>query len=177
MTQKQIYDAVCDLADEESVSPEEYILALIKKRNDSVLEGTDGLPEEIRTRLAGAENARREAREIKRRDRDEQAMKNDIEQFREYFPGVSADMIPAEVWNEAAGGIPLAYAYALYIRVKAENDDKAAEINRYNEERSLPVDNDESESPYSKEDVEGMTPSAVRKNYKKILNSIKSWKF
>ena len=62
MTQKQIYDAVCDLADDESVSPEEYILALIKKRNDSVLEGTDGLPEEIRTRLAGAENARREAR-------------------------------------------------------------------------------------------------------------------
>ena len=43
MTQKQIYDAVCDLADDESVSPEEYILALIKKRNDSVLEGTDGL--------------------------------------------------------------------------------------------------------------------------------------
>ena len=177
MTQKQIYDAVCELADDESVSPEEYILALIKKRNDSVLEGTDGLPEEIKSRLLGAESAREEAREIKRRDRDEQAMKSDIEQFSKYFPDISADMIPAGVWEEAAGGIPLAYAYALYIKVKAESDDKSAVSNRYNEERALPVGNDESEAPYSKEDVEGMTPSAVRKNYKKILNSIKGWKF
>lgn len=177
MTQKQIYDAICDLADDENATPEEYVLGLIKKSNDSVLEGTDGLPEEIRNRLTGAENARREAREIKRRDRDEQAMKGDIEQFRKYFPDVSADMIPEEVWKEAANGIPLAYSYALYIKSKADSEDRAAEINRYNEERALPVGNDESETPYSKEDVEGMTPSAVRKNYKKILNSIKSWKF
>lgn len=45
MTQKQIYDAICDLADDENATPEEYVLGLIKKSNDSVLEGTDGLPE------------------------------------------------------------------------------------------------------------------------------------
>ena len=59
MTQKQIYDAVCDLADDESVSPEEYILALIKKRNDSVLEGTDGLPEDSRAPKTHAERRAR----------------------------------------------------------------------------------------------------------------------
>ncbi len=177
MTQKQIYEAVCDLAYDENTSPEEYILGLMKKKNDEIIANSENLPDDVKATLIKAEEARREAREIKRRDRSEQSMKEDIKRFREYFPDVKPEDIPESVWNDAANGIPLSNAYALYIRIKDESDGKAREFNQYTDERSVPVGNDESEAPYTKEEVESMPPSAVKKNYKKILNSIKGWKF
>lgn len=177
MTQKQIYEAICDLAYEENTSPEEYILGLIKGQNDSIINGYDGLPDDVKQRLINAEKSKREARDIKKRERNEKEMRQDIEKFREYFPDTAAEDIPESVWNEAAEGIPLSYAYALYLKAKERSDSAAAEANLYADERAIPIGNDESEVPYSKEEVENMSTSAVKNNYRKILDSIKGWKF
>ncbi len=175
MTQKQVYDAVCDLAYDADASVEEYISGLISSKQPEL--NTEGLSDDVLKKLESGEKARKEAKELRRKKSDEEAMKKDIEQFRLTFPDVSAQEIPESVWEEAANGIPLSYAYAFYLKTKETGDIKAEEANKYAEMRAMPVGNDESEAPYSKEDVEKMSPSAVKNNYKKILSSIKGWRF
>lgn len=177
MTQKQIYDVICDLAYAENTAPEEYVLGLLRNQNSAALEGYENMPDEVKQKLISAEKFKNDARDVKKRERSEQAMREDIENFRHYFPEVKADDIPESVWADAANGIPLAYSYALHLKAHEIDESIAKEANNYAETRAIPIGNDESEAPYTKEDVENMSQASVKNNYKKILNSIKGWKF
>lgn len=177
MTQKQLYDVICDIADDEGMTPAEYVLSLVKNRNDKKVSDADALPDDLKKQYYSAEKAKSDARKIKKSERDSKEMKEDIALFRQYFPDVSPDQVPDAVWAQAAKGIPLAYAYALYLTIKSEEDARADSVNRENGDRAAPVGNDMSELPYTREQVEGMSPKAVKGNYRKIVDSIKNWKF
>ena len=103
-------------------------------------------------------------------------MEEDISRFRTYFPDVAAKDIPEEVWAEVAQGVSLTHAYALYLAAAGYEDAKAQEINRVNSGRSAPVGGEAAEEALTKEQVENMSPQAVKKNYNRILSSIKSWR-
>ncbi len=176
LTQKQIYDAVCELAYAADKTPEDFISHLFQANSDSLSTLTEGLDDATRSKLEQGEKFRREAYDLKKKSSFEQAMREDINKFRSIFTDVSADDIPESVWNEAAEGIPLCHAYALYLKIRESGDSIATQANEYAASRSVPVGNDESEAPYTMTQVEAMTPKAIKSNYKKILDSIKGWK-
>lgn len=177
MTQKQLMETMSDLAEEEGLSLDEFVLSVIKKKNDSLLSGAEGMPEELKEQFFSAIEAKNQAKEIKRAAANEKAMRDDIAAFRSRFPDTLPESIPDSVWKEVAEGIPLSHAYALYNAVNEGRKKNADSVNAENDGRSVPAVNDTlSAIPYTKEEVEKMTPQAVKSNYKKILSSIKNWK-
>jgi len=97
-------------------------------------------------------------------------------EFSELFPGVSLSELPDSVNDSIRAGVPLAAAYALYHRKKEAAMAAASAINEKNRERSFAVrKNDSSDSYFSPSEVREMSPSEVRANYSKIIDSMSHW--
>ncbi len=103
-------------------------------------------------------------------------MSREIGEFSEVFPEKSVNQIPDSVWESVRAGIPLAAAYALYERKNAVRADAACRINERNGNISTgSVGRASTENFYTPDEVRAMSQSEVRKNYSKILESMKKW--
>ena len=100
----------------------------------------------------------------------------DIGEFSELYPTKSINTIPDSVWESVKSGIPLAAAYALYEKKTAVRIDTASRINSKNSELSTgAVGRNTTENFYTPDEVRSMSRSEVRKNYSKIIESMKKW--
>ena len=101
---------------------------------------------------------------------------NEISEFSELFPNEPLTSLPDSVWESVRGGIPLAAAYALYRRKTELRIEKANATNRKNSEMSTgAIGRDTTESFYTPDEVRAMSRSEIKKNYSKILDSMKKW--
>ena len=100
----------------------------------------------------------------------------EISEFSELFPNEPLTALPDSVWESVRGGIPLAAAYALYRRKTELRIEKANATNRKNSEMSTgAIGRDTTESFYTPDEVRAMSRSEIKKNYSKILDSMKKW--
>ncbi|MGM9658480.1 MAG: hypothetical protein ACI3W9_05770 [Eubacteriales bacterium] len=105
------------------------------------------------------------------------AVTKDVEEFRKVFPDVTPEEIPDGVWQSVADGVPLAAAYALHIYVSGSRKTAADRVNADNARRSAPAGKDaDADESYTSEQVEDMSPEAVKKNFKGIIKSLRGWK-
>ena len=103
-------------------------------------------------------------------------MNREIGEFGEIFPNKSVNSIPDSVWESVKAGIPLAAAYALYEKKTSARLEAAERINSKNSELSTgPVGRSTTENFYTPDEVRSMSRSEVRKNYSKIIESMKKW--
>ena len=106
----------------------------------------------------------------------EERISNEYAEFKSLFPGVSVSELPDSVLSSIKNGVPLSAAYALYERRRAMSEDIASGVNKKNRELSFAVKNGKtSETYFSPDEVRQMSPSEVRSNYSKILDSMSHW--
>ena len=100
----------------------------------------------------------------------------EISEFSELFPGEPLTSLPDSVWESVRGGIPLAAAYALYRRKTELRAEQASLVNKKNNGMSTgAIGRDTTESFYTPDEVRAMSRSEIKKNYSKILDSMKKW--
>lgn len=114
--------------------------------------------------------------ELEEKKKTFERMSREIGEFSEIFPERSVSSIPDSVWESVKAGIPLAAAYALYERKNAVRADTANRINERNGSVSTgSVGRTSTENFYTPDEVRAMSRSEVRKNYSKIIESMKKW--
>ena len=100
----------------------------------------------------------------------------EISEFSELFPDKPLTSLPDSVWESVRGGIPLAAAYALYKRKTELRAEQANLVNKKNNGMSTgAIGRDTTESFYTPDEVRAMSRSEIKKNYSKILDSMKKW--
>ena len=106
-----------------------------------------------------------------------QEMQEDIALFHSLFPGVAAQDIPQEVWDEVEKGKGLAASFALYTVKKEREEERIRKVNEENDKKAPPKVEafGGDEDYFSPEAVKSMTRSEIRKNYDKILSSMEKW--
>lgn len=98
-------------------------------------------------------------------------------EFCDLFPDLTLTELPDSIIESVAGGVPFLAACALYEYRRAAAEKAAAEINEQNRDFSFAVrQNSVQNGMFTREDVMDMTPSQVRGNYKRIIESMKNWK-
>ena len=97
------------------------------------------------------------------------------ESFRSLYPDVSRADIPDAVFEEAQAGLPLEAAYALYERREALRKQAAERVNRQNAVGGWGRADGAGEDFLSPDEVREMTPAEVRRNYARIVESMKHW--
>ena len=103
-------------------------------------------------------------------------MSAELGEFSALFPERSVDSIPDSVWKDVKDGIPLAAAYALYEKKTALRAEAARNANSKNGELSTgSIGRESTESFYTPDEVRAMSRTEVRKNYSKIIESMKKW--
>lgn len=177
MTKEQIYNAVCDMAEDAGISPEELITALINE-NEAMFEKNLGeLNDSAASYIKTARAEKAAMRENRRKEEKDSVLAEDIKQFRALFPNVDAGDIPDSVWADMEKGIPLAHAYALYALAGEQDNAYAMTVNDRNDRAALPaVSEGADEGELSMDEVSNMSTAAVKKNFPKILRSISKWK-
>ena len=153
-------DAVSGMPDETEpeveaeISNEDEILALKAEIED------------LRAQLV----AREQEEKIKTR------MNTELAEFEEYFPEISLDEIPDEVWEKVKGGASLSASYSLFKRKKELESKKVRDLNEKNRKMSAgSVAGGDGEKYYSPAEVKRMTPAQVKNNYDRILESMRHW--
>lgn len=177
MTKEQIYNAVCDMAEDASVSPEQLIASLLSENEDLFEKSLGTLSDTARDYVKKARAEKAATREGRRKSERESRLSEDIKRFRTLFPDVKAENIPECVWADVESGIPLPHAYALYVLAGDGNRAYAEAVNDRNGKKAPPpVTEGADEGEFSMEEVANMSSAAVKKNFPKILRSIAKWK-
>ncbi len=177
LTKEQVYEAVSDLAGDAGMTADAYIASLLRQAEEEQVRKTDGLDVDLAAELNESRQLRRDSRRREREALRKSEMEEDIRRFKEYFPDVTAADIPEEVWAEVAQGVSLTHAYALYRAAAGAADAKARSLNRVNAERSAPLGTEgDPTDALTQEQVENMSPQAVKKNYNRILASMRNWR-
>ena len=103
-------------------------------------------------------------------------MSRDIGEFEELYPERNVNEIPDAVWERVKSGSPLAAAYALYERKNALRASTAKSANEANSARTTgSIGREVTENFYTPDEVRAMSRSEVRRNYSKIIESMKKW--
>lgn len=102
-------------------------------------------------------------------------MDKEVAEFSEYFPEISLDEVPDEVWGKVKSGLTLTAAYAVHERKLKMQKKQVEEINTQNGAKSSGSIRNITDFYYSPSDVRKMTPSEVKRNYTNIINSMKHW--
>ena len=177
MTKEQIYNAICDVAEDAGVSPEELVAALEEQNSALFEQSLGGMPTEAAEYVKAARGEKSAARAERRRVEKDSVLSEDVKQFRRLFPDVAAEDIPENVWADMEKGIPLVYAYAFYTLTDGKTNTYADGVNARNTEASPPpVGESADEGELSMEEVEAMSPKAVKRNFARVLRSIGKWK-
>lgn len=95
--------------------------------------------------------------------------------FRTLYPDVTESDIPDAVWEQARAGLPIEAAYALYERQEALRKAAAEQVNRKNAGNSWGKTEEATNGFLSPDEVRGMSREEVRRNYDRILTSMKHW--
>ena len=112
--------------------------------------------------------------ERKREETDRKA--REYSEFKELFPHADMSELSPEVLAMVDGGVPLCAAYALYEkRLSAKNAAVAAHNNATRQGGFGSVGRGAEEEFYTPDEVRAMTQSEVKRNYQKILRSMKNW--
>lgn len=136
---------VQQLADENDMSVEEFLNEWEDQRQQSQLEEliANNIPEELAIEIL---EARQDREERKREKAEAEAKAKEDAEFNEFFtqfeqlngrayqPG--KDIVPAEVWEAQAQGVPLKYAYLQHFNKELTNKVKILEQNQSNSNRS-----------------------------------------
>ena len=103
----------------------------------------------------------------------ERTLRAQREEFCALYPDVDLHSLPEEVLSHST--LPLAAAYALYARRNALANERAAQANLQNAQKSSgsAQHDGESDGEYSLEEIRRMTPRQVRTRYQTILHSLK----
>ncbi len=174
---EQILDTLYDLADKAGMRIDRF-MEQIEETFDTPLPDLEGIPEEIAQELLSARESKKELRRQERLKQNEEEGLAEIRRFRELFPQVAPESIPAEVWQEVGMGTSLSHAYALYLIEQERLNSHADSVNSRNSESGAAVGSDGATEPvYTKEQVEKMSGKDVKSNYKNILKAMKNWKF
>jgi len=177
MTKEQIYNTICDIAEDLGTSPEELVGALAEQNNAMFEQSMGGLPEEAASYVKNAKSEKAAARTERRKAQKESELTEEIKLFRSLFPDVAAEDIPESVWADMEKGIPLCYAYAFAVLNGGRQQEYAKGINDRNlKDAPPPVGESTEEGEISMEEVEAMSPKAVKNNFGRILRSIGKWK-
>ena len=117
------------------------------------------------------EDALRELEALKRELVEAEAKRAEEAEFDRLFPGVSRETIPEEV---ITSNLPLAAAYALYLRELAIREESADIVNEKNRERSTGAIKGGSadEGLFSLSEIRSMSANDVRLNYGRIIKSL-----
>ena len=103
-------------------------------------------------------------------------MEQECSEFSELYPDVPISSIPESIWQSVKSGVPLSAAYALEARKVEVNLKKAGIVNRENRQMSSgALSSDSYNDFFSPSQVRAMSPSEVRANYTKIINSMSKW--
>ena len=138
---------------------------------------TAGMPKSTAAYVNAARKEALDARAAKRKEAQKAALAEQIQKFRKVFPDVKSDGIPQEVWDDIKDGIPLPYAYALYLAATQGNKKYAEGINAKNNGMAPPpVNAHDDEGELTMEQVEAMSPEAIKRSFPKILRSLNKWK-
>ena len=115
-------------------------------------------------------------KELNREQEERSRSLAELEEFSLLFPHVPLKDIPESVRRQAAEGIPLSAAYALYEKKVLAAEAHAKQINQRNAALSAGrAGKDASEEYFSPEEVRAMSQRQVHENYTRILESMKSW--
>ncbi len=174
---ENILDRIYDLADGMNMRIDKFMDKLEEDYGEK-LPDIENLPQEIAEEITSARETKKEAKKQSRIRKSEEDRIAEIKRFREVFPEVASEDIPSEVWDEVSNGVSLSHAYALYLVEKEGMDNYAREINNRNSQRGAKANSEGATEPsFTKEQVERMSGSDVRSNYKGILKAMKNWKF
>lgn len=99
----------------------------------------------------------------------------EYEEFRTLYPGVSLSDLPDGVWKDVKCGIPIAAAYALAEQRRQRLAEQADAVNRTNAARSSGSLSGTDPEIFTSAEVRAMSRDEVRRNYQKIMNSMKKW--
>ncbi|MBQ3196243.1 MAG: hypothetical protein IJB65_07250 [Clostridia bacterium] len=177
MTKEQIYEIIEDMAADANTSVEGFIKTLMNEKDAFFAKKSAAMPKETAEFLAAARKEALEGRAAKRKEAKKARLAEDIKRFKELFPDVKSDGIPEEVWNDMTNGIPLPYAYALYLATSQGNKSYADRVNAKNSGAAPPpVIPREEEGELTMEQVEAMSPEAIKKSFPEILRSLRKWK-
>ena len=111
----------------------------------------------------------------KKREESERRAREYLE-FKELFGDVDPSELASEVISMVESGVPLCAAYALYEKRMAVRNAAAEAHNKATKQRGFgSVDGGLGEEFYTPAEVRSMTHSEVKKNYEKILRSMKNW--
>jgi hypothetical protein len=129
-------------------------------------EDVDTLRAELETLKAEFEEKKRAYEKISR----------EFGEFSEIFPTTDIKSLPDSVWEEVKSGIPLAAAYALYEKKCAIRAEAANNANLKNSALSSgSIGREVTENFYTPDEVRAMSRAEVKKNYSKIIESMKKW--
>ncbi|MBE6677441.1 MAG: hypothetical protein E7597_01420 [Ruminococcaceae bacterium] len=177
MTKEQIYEIIEDIAADANTSVEDFLKALVQERAAFFNKKTAAMPKDTAAYVAAARKEALAARTEKRKEAKKAKLKEEIKRFRQLFPNVKSEGIPESVWKDMTNGIPLPYAYALYLAANQEDKSYAESVNAKNSGMAPPpVNADEDEGELTMEQVEAMSPEAIKKSFPKILRSLNKWK-
>ena len=101
---------------------------------------------------------------------------SEIKEFAAIFGADSVSKIPDEVWESTGRGVPLAAAYALYEKKEAQRAEMAERVNKKNASMSAgAIKNATNPEFFSPSEVRAMSAKEVKKNYNRIIESMKKW--
>lgn len=170
MERDYVYSLICELAQQAGLDVRDYADQLYAERS---LDYADTLPSEIVDEIL---ESRKNKREEKSKIIEQEKLDEDIKLFRELFPNVNADAIPNEVWENVGSGMTLTAAYAIFQRKMDILGEHAENINAELANKApIGLPENDGDSFVSSGEVENMTPAEIKKNYKKILLSLKKW--
>lgn len=100
----------------------------------------------------------------------------EYDEFCSLFPKMTLSELPDSVRDSVREGVPLLAAAALYELRRLRADEAAAAANAANSELSFTLEKGGvTDVFFSPEEVREMSPSEVRTNYKKIIESMNHW--
>ena len=107
---------------------------------------------------------------------ESERLAGELGEFYGLFPSVQINTLPDEVWESVKKGVSLAASYALYERKQTVAEQRAMEANRKNASLSAgSAGIDTSKEFFTPSEVKSMSRADVRRNYSKIVESMKRW--
>ena len=103
-------------------------------------------------------------------------LERECKEFRQLYPTTPLSALPDKVWEDVQAGVPMAAAFALAERKREMLEAEAKRMNEQNKKVAPEALTGSEEFFYSPAEVRAMTPEEVRKNYEKIIHSMKKWK-
>ncbi|MBE6554053.1 MAG: hypothetical protein E7666_06910 [Ruminococcaceae bacterium] len=104
-----------------------------------------------------------------------QRVEKDYEEFRTLYPDTPISALPDRVWDDVRCGIPIAAAYALAEQRQRRLSEQAESVNRQNSQLSSGALLGTEPEFFTPAEVRAMSREDVRKNYSKIVSSMKQW--